>query len=52
MDLGEIGGGSVDWMQLAQDRDRWLTCEYDDEPFGFWRVVVVVVGLLVVVVKR
>jgi hypothetical protein len=23
MDLGEIGWGSVDWLQLAQDRDRW-----------------------------
>jgi hypothetical protein len=21
--LGEIGWGSVDWIQLAQDRDRW-----------------------------
>jgi hypothetical protein len=23
MDLGEIGLGSVDWIQLAQDRDWW-----------------------------
>jgi hypothetical protein len=23
MDIREIGWGSVDWMQLAQDRDRW-----------------------------
>jgi hypothetical protein len=23
MNLGEIGLGGVDWMQLAQDRDRW-----------------------------
>jgi hypothetical protein len=23
MDLREIGCGSVDWIQLAQDRDRW-----------------------------
>jgi hypothetical protein len=23
MDLGETGWGSVDWIQLAQDRDRW-----------------------------
>jgi hypothetical protein len=23
MDLGEIGLGCVDWIQLAQDRDRW-----------------------------
>jgi hypothetical protein len=24
MDLREIGWGSVDWIQLAQERDRWL----------------------------
>jgi hypothetical protein len=23
MDLREIGWGSVDWIELAQDRDRW-----------------------------
>jgi hypothetical protein len=23
IDLREIGLGSVDWIQLAQDRDRW-----------------------------
>jgi hypothetical protein len=23
MDLQEVGGGSVDWMELSQDRDRW-----------------------------
>jgi hypothetical protein len=23
IDLREIGCGSVDWIQLAQDRDRW-----------------------------
>jgi hypothetical protein len=23
MDLGETGWGSVDWIQLAEDRDRW-----------------------------
>jgi hypothetical protein len=23
MDLLEIGGGSVDWICLAQDRDKW-----------------------------
>jgi hypothetical protein len=23
MDPGEIGLGGVDWIQLAQDRDRW-----------------------------
>jgi hypothetical protein len=23
MDLGEVGCGCVDWMELDQDRDRW-----------------------------
>jgi hypothetical protein len=23
MDIREIGWGSVEWIQLAQDRDRW-----------------------------
>ena len=23
MDLQEVGGSSGDWMELAQDRDRW-----------------------------
>ena len=34
MDL-EVGGGCGDWMELAQDRDRWRgTCEYGEEPSG------------------
>jgi hypothetical protein len=24
MDLREVGYGYVDWMELAQDRDKWL----------------------------
>jgi hypothetical protein len=24
MDLQEVGGGLGDWIELAQDRDRWL----------------------------
>jgi hypothetical protein len=23
MDVEEVGGGRVDWMELAQDRDTW-----------------------------
>jgi hypothetical protein len=23
LDLGEIGGGAMDWIDLAQDMDRW-----------------------------
>jgi len=35
MDLHEVGGGCGDWMELAQDRDRWRgTCEYGDELLG------------------
>jgi hypothetical protein len=25
MDLRELGSGGVDWIRLAQDRDRWRT---------------------------
>ena len=35
MDLQDVEGGCGDWMDLAQDRDRWPgTCEYGDEPSG------------------
>jgi hypothetical protein len=25
VDLGEVGWGDVDWIELAQDRNRWRT---------------------------
>jgi hypothetical protein len=25
MEVQEVGGGRGDWMELAQDRDRWQT---------------------------
>jgi hypothetical protein len=24
MDLGEVGWGDVDWIGLAQNRDKWI----------------------------
>jgi hypothetical protein len=31
MHLQEVGGGCGDWMELAQDRDRWAgTCGYGE----------------------
>jgi hypothetical protein len=34
MDLREIEFGDVDWIHLAQDRDRWQACEHGDELSG------------------
>jgi hypothetical protein len=28
MDLREVGWGGADWIDLAQDRDRWRTLVY------------------------
>jgi hypothetical protein len=33
IDLGEIGFRDVDWIYLAQDRDRTF-CEHGEEPSG------------------
>jgi hypothetical protein len=34
MYLREIDLRGVDWIRLAQDRDRWRACECGDEPSG------------------
>ena len=35
MDLQEVGGGCGDWMELAQDRDRWRALVSTVRTFGF-----------------
>ena len=35
MDLQEVGGGRGDWMELAQDRDRWRALVGTVRTFGF-----------------
>ena len=34
MDLQEVGGGREDWMELAQDRDRWRALVVRVRNFG------------------
>jgi hypothetical protein len=35
MDLGEVGWCDVDWIGLAQDRNRWRAlCKFGIEPMG------------------
>jgi hypothetical protein len=44
MDLGEVGLGDVDWIGLAQDRNRWrASCEFGIELSGSmkcWETIV------------
>jgi hypothetical protein len=35
MDLQEVGGGFGDWMEWAQDRDRWRALVSTVMKFGF-----------------
>jgi hypothetical protein len=34
MDLVDVGWGDVDWIGLAQDKDRWRARELGIEPSG------------------
>jgi hypothetical protein len=34
IELRGIGWGVMDWIHLAQDRDRWRSCEHGNEPSG------------------
>jgi hypothetical protein len=34
IDVVEIEWGGVDWNGLAQDKNKWKTCEFDKELFG------------------
>jgi uncharacterized protein YebE (UPF0316 family) len=38
MDLREIGFGVVDWIHLAQDRDRWRAVVNTVTNFGFHKM--------------
>jgi hypothetical protein len=41
MDLTEIGGDGVDWIELAQDRDQWraLVCWEFPEWLHNWQLL-------------
>jgi hypothetical protein len=34
MDLVQVGWGDVEWTGLAQDREKWSSCECSNEPSG------------------
>ena len=38
MDLQEVGGGVMDWIELAQDTDRWRALLNKVMNFGFHKM--------------
>jgi hypothetical protein len=38
MDSHEVRGGRRDWMELAQDRDRWRALVSTERTFGFHKM--------------
>jgi hypothetical protein len=38
MDLREVGWGSMDWINLTQDRDRWWALVNAVMNFGFHKM--------------
>ena len=39
MDLQEVGRGDMDWIDLAQDRDRWRVLLNAVMNFGFHKML-------------
>jgi hypothetical protein len=39
MDLGEIGWGGMDWIDLAQDKDQWRALVNTVMIFGFHKML-------------
>jgi hypothetical protein len=40
MDLGEVGWGDVDWIGLAQDRNRWRALmKFGDKSSGSMKML-------------